>query len=197
VGTFLGTPSSANLASALTDETGTGAVALAGSPTFTGTVNGASLLFTASSTFVGGLTIGTATTTSATSTAFHTTKLSVGNTGQYVTATTTGMLSVASTTLGIDSSTFAAGTTTQSLHFPEGRKLTSIGCQVSAGTSLTVEIGTGSASSTVICTTTFARTYPSTNNTFTADQRIYIGIGSKSGTPDRIEIDPTWFKTAP
>jgi hypothetical protein len=37
VATFLGTPSSANLAAAVTDETGTGALVFAGSPTFTGT----------------------------------------------------------------------------------------------------------------------------------------------------------------
>jgi microcystin-dependent protein len=37
VATFLGTPSSANLAGAVTDETGTGALVFAGSPTFTGT----------------------------------------------------------------------------------------------------------------------------------------------------------------
>ena len=38
VATFLATPSSANLASAVTDETGTGALVFATSPTFTGTV---------------------------------------------------------------------------------------------------------------------------------------------------------------
>lgn len=37
VATFLGTPSSANLASAVTDETGTGALVFAGSPALTGT----------------------------------------------------------------------------------------------------------------------------------------------------------------
>jgi microcystin-dependent protein len=37
VATFLGTPSSANLLAAVTDETGTGALVFAGSPTFTGT----------------------------------------------------------------------------------------------------------------------------------------------------------------
>ena len=40
VGTFLATPSSANLAAAMTDETGTGAVVFAASPTFTGTPAG-------------------------------------------------------------------------------------------------------------------------------------------------------------
>ena len=43
VATFLGTPSSANLRSALTDETGTGAAVFAGSPTLTGTVVAANL----------------------------------------------------------------------------------------------------------------------------------------------------------
>lgn len=38
VATFLATPSSANLASAVTDETGTGALVFAGAPTLTGTV---------------------------------------------------------------------------------------------------------------------------------------------------------------
>jgi hypothetical protein len=43
VATFLATPSSANLASAVTDETGTGALVFAGSPTFTGTALFASI----------------------------------------------------------------------------------------------------------------------------------------------------------
>ena len=43
VATFLGTPSSANLRSALTDETGTGAAVFAASPTLTGTVVAANL----------------------------------------------------------------------------------------------------------------------------------------------------------
>jgi hypothetical protein len=37
IATFLGTPSSANLAAAVTDETGSGALVFAGSPSFTGT----------------------------------------------------------------------------------------------------------------------------------------------------------------
>ena len=43
VATFLGTPSSANLRSALTDETGSGAAVFAASPTLTGTVVAANL----------------------------------------------------------------------------------------------------------------------------------------------------------
>lgn len=40
VATFLGTPSSANLAAVVTDETGTGALVFAASPTFSGTIGG-------------------------------------------------------------------------------------------------------------------------------------------------------------
>jgi hypothetical protein len=43
VATFLATPTSANLLSAITDETGTGTLVFSASPTFTGTVNAASL----------------------------------------------------------------------------------------------------------------------------------------------------------
>ena len=46
VATFLATPSSANLAAAVTDETGTGSLVFSASPTFTGTVNGDAALFT-------------------------------------------------------------------------------------------------------------------------------------------------------
>ena len=52
--TFLVTPSSANLASLVTDETGTGALVFAGSPTFTGTVSGAALTLSGALTLNGG-----------------------------------------------------------------------------------------------------------------------------------------------
>ena len=42
IATFLGTPSSANLINAVTDETGTGSIVFSASPTFTGTVSGIS-----------------------------------------------------------------------------------------------------------------------------------------------------------
>jgi hypothetical protein len=74
IATFLATPSSANLASAVTDETGTGALVFAGSPTFTGTANfaniGASgnLTVTGNATVTGDLTVaGTASFTNSTS----------------------------------------------------------------------------------------------------------------------------------
>ena len=46
IATFLGTPSSANLAAAITDETGTGSLVFSASPTFTGTVNAAAITTT-------------------------------------------------------------------------------------------------------------------------------------------------------
>jgi hypothetical protein len=57
IATFLGTPSSANLAAAVTDETGTGALVFAASPTLTGTVNAENL------TLSGNLTVNGTTTT--------------------------------------------------------------------------------------------------------------------------------------
>ena len=59
VATFLGTPSSANLISALTDETGTGALVFAGSPTFTGTIAGASQTLSGTLGVTGNLTVDT------------------------------------------------------------------------------------------------------------------------------------------
>lgn len=62
--TSLGSFSSANLASALTDETGTGANVFAGSPTFTGTAafanttNSGTLAVTSTSTFTGAVGVG-------------------------------------------------------------------------------------------------------------------------------------------
>lgn len=68
IATFLATPSSANLASAVTDETGTGALVFAGSPTFTGTANFAAISTTGNVTVAGDLNVaGTASFTNTTS----------------------------------------------------------------------------------------------------------------------------------
>ena len=61
--TFLATPSSANLAALLTDETGTGANVFAGSPTFTGTASFAAVTTTGDVTVAGNLTVNGTTTT--------------------------------------------------------------------------------------------------------------------------------------
>lgn len=57
VGTFLATPTSANLATAVTDETGSGALVFAASPTLSGTVGGA-LTFSGTHTLSSALTYG-------------------------------------------------------------------------------------------------------------------------------------------
>ena len=57
VATFLGTPSSANLAAAITDETGTGTLVFSASPTFTGTLNAAAVSTSGNVTVGGNLTV--------------------------------------------------------------------------------------------------------------------------------------------
>jgi hypothetical protein len=63
VATFLGTPTSANLASAITDETGTGTLVFSASPTFTGTVNAAAVTTSGTLTVGGDLVVNGTTTT--------------------------------------------------------------------------------------------------------------------------------------
>jgi hypothetical protein len=60
VATFLTTPSSANLAAAVTDETGTGTLVFSASPTFTGTVNAAAITATGNLIVNGNTTLGDA-----------------------------------------------------------------------------------------------------------------------------------------
>ena len=55
--TFLGTPSSANLAAAVTDETGTGTLVFSAGPTLTGTTNVASLAASGNVTITGDLSV--------------------------------------------------------------------------------------------------------------------------------------------
>jgi hypothetical protein len=69
IATFLATPSSANLASALTDETGTSTVVFSASPTFSGTANFATISASGNVTVGGNLTVnGTTTTVNSTTT---------------------------------------------------------------------------------------------------------------------------------
>jgi len=105
VATFLGTPSSANLAAALTDETGSGALVFGTAPTFTTSIDGgATFAAFASST---ALTIGYS------STAASTTNISTGAVATGTTKTlnlATGGASGSTTNVNIGSS--AGGTTT-------------------------------------------------------------------------------------
>lgn len=60
IATFLGTPSSANLIAAMTDETGTGSLVFSVSPTFTGTIGAENLTLTGNLSVQGNTTIGNA-----------------------------------------------------------------------------------------------------------------------------------------
>jgi hypothetical protein len=77
VATFLATPSSANLAAALTDETGTGTVVFSASPTFTGTANFAAIGTTGNATVGGDLTVTGNVTVNGTTTTINSTTISV------------------------------------------------------------------------------------------------------------------------
>jgi hypothetical protein len=63
VATFLATPTSANLASAITNETGTGTLVFSADPTFTGTVNAAAVTTSGTLTVGGDLVVNGTTTT--------------------------------------------------------------------------------------------------------------------------------------
>jgi len=63
VATFLNNPTSANLATAVSDETGTGTLVFSASPTFTGTVGAAAITTTGNVTIGGNLTVNGTTTT--------------------------------------------------------------------------------------------------------------------------------------
>ena len=80
VATFLATPSSANLISAVTDETGTGALVFAGSPTFTGTAAFAALSTSGNVTIGGNLNVAGVVSGSAT----YITSTNVAITDQFV-----------------------------------------------------------------------------------------------------------------
>lgn len=115
IGTWLATPSSANLAAALTDESGTGAAIFAGSPTFTGTILGANEILNASTTIGGGTNVtgltvfGGATTTGTAyfagnvgiSTTSPTDKLDIFVGGDYAAHAQQNVFAIASSTGGL------------------------------------------------------------------------------------------------
>ena len=105
VATWLGTPSSANLASAITDETGSGALVFGTAPTFTTTIDGGA-------TF-GAFASSTALTLGYTGTAASTINISTGATATTVTKTVNlGTGGAAGSTTNINIGSSVAGTTT-------------------------------------------------------------------------------------
>ena len=77
IATFLATPSSTNLAAAVTDETGTGTLVFSVSPTFTGTVGAAAITTTGNVTVGGNATITGDLTVNGTTTIINTDNLSI------------------------------------------------------------------------------------------------------------------------
>lgn len=97
IATFLATPSSANLAAALTDETGSGSVVFSASPTFTGTANFAAVSTSGNATVGGDLTVtgnlivnGTTTTINSTAVSVDDINIILGDTASPSNATADG-----------------------------------------------------------------------------------------------------------
>lgn len=174
VATFLGTPTEANLYSALSDVTqfweagdtiNSGTLALA-SLTLTGTIpheNGG--LEADVSAYDGFPHISGGVTTSTTSPVFF----------------ERSFTNWASTTPNSNSSIYASGaTSTLSLYLPRSVSFSAIGGAIRTGTSLLCEIGNGTSSTTRLLTTTVAETSDST----TLAGYVTVACGSGSGDPD-------------
>lgn len=97
----------------------------------------------------------------------------------------------ASSTLAYDGAYGASGTTTYSSIWNPSHALTlvSIYCKTDVGT-VWYEVGTGSATSTVQCTTTGASSNTSVN--FTLRQSVMEALGRQSSNPSRITVTPTF-----
>jgi len=119
----------------------------------------------------------------------------------HITATTTSDFRVASTTLDARGISFSTGTTSiQIATFPEARTLTSLYCVASSTGSVRYRIGDGTNwanTNSTSCSTTGARTYFTTTNTFTADETVVVEIGTSATSPSTVTLSPTWIKSAP
>ena len=144
VATFLGTPSSANLAAAVTDETGTGSLVFATSPTLVTPALGTP------SALVGTNITGTATAFNINGTVGATT----ASTGAFTTLTANSTVTFSGTTTNIDigtsqtSGTLTFGGTAQTgaitLGRSTGAQTINIGTGVNTAATKTINIGTGS-----------------------------------------------------
>jgi hypothetical protein len=156
VATYLATPSSANLATAMTDETGTGALVFANTPTLVtpviGSATGTSLslsgnLSAAAGTFSSTLNAGASTLASAAITG----DLTV-NTNKFTVAGASGNTVIAGT-LGVTGATTLTGATTISNSTPS-TSTTSGALQVSGGAGIAGAIYAGSIQNTPVGSTT-------------------------------------------
>lgn len=99
-----------------------------------------------------------------------------------------GGLPFASSTLSYMGAYGSAGTTTIKMGTPLRKTtLTDLYCETDSGTA-TVQIGNGTASSTVVCTTSGAEKIGT--QTFAARAHIFVGIGDTTGTPNVITVTP-------
>ncbi|MBY0110634.1 hypothetical protein K2Y00_01350 [Patescibacteria group bacterium] len=156
VATLLGTPSSANLAAALTDETGSGAAVFGTNPTLSGvTLSGnTSLTNATSTTFFSGALTGTSlavggsasTTISSTGAVTTPTTLTVSSGGLTVTGNSTIVGTLSSLT-GVTSSgtiTFSGLTADRTVFTTTGGELTTTAASAALSNSISDETGSGS-----------------------------------------------------
>lgn len=100
----------------------------------------------------------------------------------------------ASSTLAYDGGYSASGTTTYNMWNPSRKvALYQIYCKTNTGT-VWYEIGTGSASSTIQCTST--GTLGTKSITFGQRDNVYEAVGVHSGNPSRITVTPTFYWVA-
>lgn len=141
------------------------------------------------------------TTTQATTTNFHVSAkaLTIGGTGQYMSATSSFGFAVASTTMDAMGKSFSTGTTTRQIAtFPEARTLTSWYCVASSTGTVRLRFGDGTNwTADASCSTTGARTYPTSNNTFTSEETIWVQIGTSATNPSDVSISATTLRTSP
>lgn len=96
----------------------------------------------------------------------------------------------ASSTLSYDGSYSSSGTTTYNIWNPyQAKTLVAIYCKTDVGT-VFYQVGNGTASSSVQCTTSGAEN--TTSVSFTARANIYEALGNQASNPNRITVTPTF-----
>jgi hypothetical protein len=181
VATWLGTPSSANLLSAITDETGSGALVFGTAPTFTTSIDGGA-------TF-GAFASSTSLTLGYTSTAASTTNISTGATASTVTKTVNlGTGGAAGSTTNINIGSSVAGTTTIS---SPNITISSLADTATTATHYYVETASGN-----ILPKTLANVKTEIVTTAAVNSAAATTVGTvTSGTWQGTVIDPTYGGT--
>ncbi len=160
------------------------------------------LIQNATSTFAGGLTATTATTTNATTTsltvsATHILLNTSGTTG-YITASSSAGFNIASTTLDAMGHSFNVASTTLLLkNFPFAITLKGFYCEASTTGTALVNFSHSNGNKTEVSNCTTGAYLPvATNNTYTAFEDFDVQASSTAGVVNRITITPVWFQTS-